>query len=163
MVGLIIQYNGGRMRKVAARPPRRTRCGLPRRRPNALGFPESTRLDEFNPLCNNRLDRVSKARYLLESGSRLIPVEIKVGQGGKTIDARRLQNAARDLDARATWIIDQATGAQNASRHMSRAGHGRKPRQSCGLTCSVKPRTQTIASMTVPCSSVRRSFRPWCR
>jgi uncharacterized protein len=61
---------------------------------------------------------------VLERGSRLIPVEIKVGHGGKTRDARKLQNTARDLGARTAWIIDQAGGAERVAPHIERRGMG---------------------------------------
>ena len=61
---------------------------------------------------------------VLERGSRLIPVEIKVGHGGKTRDARKLQNTARDLVARTVWIIDQAGGAERVAPHIERRGMG---------------------------------------
>jgi hypothetical protein len=47
-----------------------------------------------------------------------------VGHGGKTRDARKLQNTARDLGARTAWIIDQAGGAERVAPHIERRGMG---------------------------------------
>jgi predicted AAA+ superfamily ATPase len=59
---------------------------------------------------------------VLDRGSKRFAIEIKVGRGDKPDALQKLVDASTDIDAAATWLINQADGVEPLKSKVKRRG-----------------------------------------
>jgi Holliday junction resolvase-like predicted endonuclease len=64
---------------------------------------------------------------VIERGSERVAVEIKAGRGDKAHATRVLEQAMRDVGAKAGWILDQADGADPLRPGLTRRSFAATP------------------------------------
>ena len=94
----------------------RRRVGLGRHGVHVLNYRTLRRERLFHPHSQFYFWRTaagSEIDLVIERGPKRFGVEVKSGRGGQGNVARRLEQAARDTQARRVWILDQAEGAES--------------------------------------------------